>query len=189
MAGFVRGYADAQKQAAGGLTESEKSLDFPLFLQWDPRWGYEEYGDESCIGLAGCGPTCVSMVLYYLTRDESLTPDRIAEYSMKNGYYLTGTGTRWTLMEDVPRKYGLEVVQPGVDEETAKSVLDEGGVLICSMAPGDFTAAGHFIVLYGYDEEGFLVNDPNCAARSRQHWSWNVLEGQIKNMWAYSVTL
>jgi hypothetical protein len=57
------------------------------------------------------------------------------------------------------------------------------------MAPGDFTAAGHFIVLYGYDEEGFLVNDPNCAARSRQHWSWNVLEGQIKNMWAYSVTL
>ncbi len=189
MAGFVSGYPEAEKKAAGGLTEGEKEQEFPLLLQWDPRWGYAEYGDESNIGLSGCGPTCISMVLFYLTRDESLTPDRIAEYSMNNGYYLAGTGTRWALMEDVPKKYGLEVAQPGADEKTAKSALDEGCVIICSMAPGDFTAGGHFIVIYGYDPEGFLVNDPNCVARSRQHWTWSTLENQIKNVWVYSSTL
>ena len=54
------------------------------------------------------------------------------------------------------------------------------------MSAGDFTASGHFIVIYGYDEEGYLINDPNCVARSREHWSWDRLEKQIKNIWIYS---
>ena len=32
----------------------------PLLLQWDLRWGYAPYGDDM-IGLAGCGPACLSM--------------------------------------------------------------------------------------------------------------------------------
>lgn len=184
MAGFVAGYPDGGSKSTG-LTESEKEKDFPLFLQWDPRWGYESYGDDSNIGLAGCGPACVSMALYYLTGNEKLTPDVIGDYSMKNGYYVSGVGTAWALLEDVPAMYGVDVVQQGVREENLRQCLDWGGVAICSMSEGDFTAAGHFIVIYGYDSEGFLVNDPNCVARSRQHWSWDSLRGQIKNMWFY----
>ncbi len=183
MAGFAAGYLDCDAKAAGGLTKAEKEQEYPLFLQWDPRWGYAEYGDDSNIGLAGCGPVCLSMALYYLLGDESLTPDKIAEYSMKNGYYVSGTGTAWSLMTDVPVKYGLGVSQPAASERTMKSVLDEGGIIICSMKPGDFTAVGHFIVIYGYDAEGFRVNDPNCVARSRQRWSFNDLGEQIKHIW------
>ena len=183
MADFVLGYLDSDGQVTGGLTKEEIKQDFPLFLQWDPRWGYAEYGDESNIGLAGCGPTCLSMALYYLTKDESLTPDYIAAYSMKNGYYISGTGTAWALMQDVPAKCGIGVSQPKAEEYTMKDALDRGRVIICSMGPGDFTAAGHFIVIYGYDADGFLVNDPNCVARSRQSWSFSELKGQIKNVW------
>lgn len=185
MAGFVAGYLDGDKSGSDGLTDSEKEKDFPLFLQWDPRWGYVEYGDNSNIGISGCGPTCVSMALYYLTKNEHLTPDVIADYSMANGYYVSGVGTAWALLEDVPAIYGIEVNQLKIREQNVKAVLDEGGVLICSMSQGDFTASGHFIVIYGYDSEGYLVNDPNCVARSRMHWSWDRLEGQIKNIWAY----
>ena len=64
MADFVSDYPDGDGMT-GGITASEKEQEFPLFLQWDRRWGYESYGD-SCIGLAGCGPTCLSMVLFYL---------------------------------------------------------------------------------------------------------------------------
>lgn len=186
MAGFVAGYPDGDKTASGGLTESEMEQEFPLFLQWDPRWGYAEYGDDSNIGIAGCGPTCISMALYYLTGNENLTPDVIADYSMTNGYYVPGVGTAWALLEDVPALYGIEVSQLKIREENMKQVLDEGGILICSMSAGDFTASGHFIVIYGYDSQGFLVNDPNCVARSRMHWEWDRLERQIKNLWAYS---
>lgn len=186
MADFVSRWQGLQKSAQGGLTDSEIEQDFPLFLQWDPRWGYVEYGDESCIGLAGCGPACLSMALYYLTGDESITPDKVGEYSMENGCYISGTGTAWVLMEAMPREYGINVRQPEVSESEMKTALDNGAVIILSMGPGNFTAAGHFIVVYGYDRDGFMVNDPNCVARSRVQWSYSELEKQIKHMWVFS---
>lgn len=184
MADFASGYLDAPKEAQGGVTKEEKKEPYPLFLQWDSRWGYVPYGDGSCIGLAGCGPTCLSMAVYALTGDETATPDAIAAYSMENGYYIEGTGTAWALMEDVPPLYGLSVSHPGNGEGGFKRELDQGNVLICAMRPGDFTTAGHFIVLYGYDETGFLVNDPNCAARSGRTWTYEELSGQIKQIWS-----
>lgn len=183
MTDFVMGYEENVGRVSGALTQDEMKQDFPLFLQWDPRWGYGDYGDGSNIGLAGCGPTCLSMALFYLTGNESLTPDKMAEYSMENGYYISGTGTAWALLQDVPEQYGISVSQPKAEEYTMKAALDNGSVIICSMGPGDFTAAGHFIVIYGYDKKGFLVNDPNCVARSRQSWSFSELKGQIKNIW------
>lgn len=183
MAGFVSGYQGNSRQASGGLTEEELAMDFPLFLQWDPRWGYVEYGDESCIGLVGCGPTCLSMALFYLTGNDSLTPDKIAAYSMANGYYVSGTGTAWALLADLPSEYGVRVKEPGRSEQGMKQALDRGEVIICSMGPGDFTAAGHFIVIYGYDEEGFMINDPNCVARSMKRWTYGEIAAQIKHIW------
>lgn len=186
MADFVEKYLDGERNtAAAELTDSERGQEYPLFLQWDPRWGYNEYGDDSNIGLTGCGPTCLSMVLYYLTGDESLTPDKIAEYSMENGYYVSGTGTAWALMKDVPALYGIEVSQHKVREDNIKNELDKGHIIICTMGPGDFTVSGHFIVIYGYDSKGFRINDPNCVARSRSSWTFEQLKGQIKNIWSY----
>lgn len=187
MADFAAHYLQKVGTTSGeGLTEEEKAQDFPLFLQWDPRWGYASYGDDSVIGLSGCGPTALSMVLWYLTGNEELTPDKIAAYSMENGYYLQGTGTAWQLMEDMARRYGIKVEQPKADERTMRQALDNGSVIICSVGPGDFTLGGHFIVIYGYTDEGFQVNDPNCVARSRRIWSWEELEDQIKNIWVFT---
>lgn len=183
MADFVSGYPD-RDGTAGGITASEKEQEFPLFLQWDRRWGYESYGD-SCIGLAGCGPTCLSMVLFYLTRDETHTPDSIAAYSMKNGYYVEGTGTSWDLMEDVPKLYGIKVSSMSSTANNMRAVLDNGGIIICAMGKGDFTISGHYIVIYGYDNEGFMVNDPNCVARSGRRWTFSEIEKQIKSIWVY----
>lgn len=186
MADYVSRWDGLKARAEGGLTDGEKEQEFPLFLQWDPRWGYVEYGDKSCIGLSGCGPTCLSMALYYLTGDESITPDLVGNYSMENGCYISGVGTAWALMEELPQEYGIPVRQPKASESGMKTALDNGEIIILSMGPGYFTAAGHFIVVYGYDEGGFLINDPNCVARSRCKWSFSELKSQIKNMWVFS---
>lgn len=186
MADYVAGYLSGSGNGgiSAGLSELEKEQSFPLFLQWDPRWGYQSYGRDSFIGVSGCGPTCLSMVLYYLTGDESLTPDRIADYAIENGYYVEGTGTEWALIKDFPRFYGILVTEPEISEQVFREELDQGNMLICAMGKGDFTTAGHFIVLYGYDDTGFKVNDPNCVARSRKRWEFEAIKGQIKNAWA-----
>ena len=186
MADFVDHFLTSDTRPTGrGLTKAEKQQEYPLFLQWDPRWGYVEYGDDGSIGLAGCGPTCLSMVCWYLLEDETLTPDFIAQFSMENGYYVWGAGTAWALLEEFPAMYGVEVGQPGINERQMKAALDQGCVLICSMSPGDFTTGGHFIVIYGYDKDGFKVNDSNCVARSRRSWSFEEIGDQIKQVWSY----
>ena len=192
MVDFVANYKKkTQSGMAGetpqaGLTKEEMNAEHPLFLQWDSRWGYAFYGDDSNIGLAGCGPTCLSMVLYYKTGDASRTPDVLAAYAMRNGYYVSGTGTAWAFMEDAARHYGLYVRTLSKSEESFKIALDRGRYIICAMGPGDFTSGGHFIVIYGYDEDGFLINDPNSRLRSERHWSYDEISGQMKSIWSYS---
>lgn len=184
MLSFVSGYLESDGSVKGGLEWSETKQDFPLFLQWDERWGYAPYG-ESNIGLAGCGPTCLAMVLYSMTGNENITPDVIAQYSMDNGYYVEGTGTSWALMSDVCTNYGISSYQITNTEEDLKDALDKGRLLICSMGPGDFTTAGHFIMIYGYNEEGFFVNDPNSRARSAKRWSYDEIGDQIRAIWVF----
>ena len=98
---------------------------------------------------------------------------------------MEGTGTAWALMEDVPKLYGISVTQLGADENSIKATLDNGGVVICSVGRGEFTTSGHYILIYGYDSEGLVINDPNCVARSGKRWVFSDIRWQIKNIWAY----
>lgn len=189
MEDFVAGYLEAnlpQYTAQGGFTEEEMQQEFPLFLQWDKRWGYVSYGG-SIIGLSGCGPTCLSMTLTALTGRTDQTPADVARFSEEHGYYVEGSGTAWSLMTEGAAALGLSARELSLDETVMKNALDSGRPVICSMGAGDFTTQGHFILIYGYDADGFFVNDPNCIARSSQRWSFERLRGQIKNLWAYSV--
>ena len=54
------------------------------------------------------------------------------------------------------------------------------------MGKGDFTSTGHYIVLTAWDGEAFAVNDPNSRIRSSQLWTYEQLEGQIRNIWEIS---
>ena len=185
MAEFVRNYPDASSTVTGGFTSDETYENNPLFLQWDKRWGYSKYGDD-CIGLSGCGPTCLSMVIFSLTGDETATPDKISDYSMENDFYVKGTGTDWSLMTNAASIYGITASELSLDESVMKRCIDGGGKIICAMRAGDFTTSGHFIEIYGYTNEGFMVNDPNSTARSNCLWDYDTLSPQIRNLWGYN---
>ena len=183
MAAFVLGSLEADGSVTGGFTEKELEQDFPLLLQYDPRWGYFEYGGKE-MGLSGCGPTCLAMTVLALTDVDNVTPDKIAAYSLEKKYYVQDVGTAWKLLDEFPTLYGLTVEHPTLKEESMKAELDEGKVLVCSVRKGVFTAEGHFIVIYGYDETGFMVNDPKCVARSRRTWTFAEFGNQLKRIWA-----
>lgn len=166
------------------LTDAELAQECPLFLQWDKRWGYHAYGDDSTISVSGCGPTSLAMVVVGLEHDKSVTPAAVADFAMDNDYYMAGTGTMWSLMTEGAAHYGLDSTQIDIDRQQMEQCLESDGMLICSMAKGDFTTAGHFIVIYDKGDEGFIVNDPFCIYRSTQEWSFEQLQGQLKSVWA-----
>ena len=187
MTDFVKGYLASDGTVTGGISEEEKGQSFPLFLQWDKRWGYSPYG-RSSICISGCGPTCLSMVIFSLTRDDHATPDALARFGMDNGYYMEGQGTLWSYMTEGAAHYGITARAIGLDEAAMKQYLDRGCPIICAMRPGDFTTTGHFIVIYDYDENGFMVNDPNSLARSGRQWDFETIRYQINNLWGYSAS-
>jgi len=158
----------------------------PLFLQWDRNWGYEKYG-SGFLAVTGCGPTCLAMVGYYLTGDPNMTPHQIAKFAQRNGYYERGYGSSWTLISEGSAKLGLTATElPLVKSKLVKALTEEETPIILAMGEGDFTSSGHYIVLTGVEDGQFRVNDPNSLERSEKLWSYEQLEGQIRNIWAIS---
>lgn len=182
--GFVLDYPNhLDGGVTGGLTESELSGGIPLLLQWDKRWGYSPYGD-SVLGITGCGPTCLAMVAAGLTGD-AVTPDAVAAFSERSGYYVPGSGTAWELLTAGAASFGLEAAEVPLWEDSMIGELNAGRPIIANLGPGDFTDEGHFIVIRGYENGMFLVNDPNSAERSGEGWTYAALEKQIKCLWSY----
>lgn len=167
------------------LADYETGDAVPLFLQWDPNWGYEKYGRDF-LAVTGCGPTCLAMAGYHLTGDENMTPDKIAQFAQKNGYYETGYGSSWTLISEGAEKLGLKATELPLVKKKMVNALEAGNPVILAMGPGDFTTAGHYIVLTGVEDGKFRVNDPNSRENSERLWSYEELEGQIRNIWAIS---
>lgn len=179
---FVLGYPFYEKEAYT-LEDFEDTPSVPLFLQWDSRWGYEKYGSD-VLGITGCGPTCLAMVGYYLTGDDAFTPEKIASFSLLNGYYASGYGSSWTLISEGGGKLGLDVKELPLVESRINENLKAGNPIILAMGKGDFTTTGHYIVLTGIREGMYTVNDPNSPENSQKLWSYEQLESQIRNLWA-----
>ena len=101
MIAFVADYkGNTRDYDKAELTEKELQEEYPLFLQWDKRWGCLAYGDDSNVAISGCGPTTLAMAVVALTGNEEATPAAIAKFAMQEGYYMSGTGTMWSLMTD-----------------------------------------------------------------------------------------
>ncbi len=182
---FVAEYPNAKPCVKGGITAKEETQKNPLFLQWDDRWGYVPYGD-GVIGITGCAPTCLSMVIISLTGDVSATPDVLAQKAMELGAYVDGAGTAWSFMEDAVADYGIKVSRYGyLTQIEMEEMLDEGKQIILSMGPGEFTSSGHFILVCGHTEKGFVVNDPFSKIRSKIEWDYNTLSNQWVGIWVY----
>lgn len=185
---FVLGYKDFVEE--GSKTNISVKGDYekgsiPLFLQWDNRWGYEQYGEET-IAIAGCGPTSLAMVAVGLTGNTSINPKVVADYSRENGYLVDGVGSKWSLMTEGAKHFGVTSKEIPLSKEVIISTLEAGQPIIASMGPGTFTKGGHFIVLTEIDSDGrILLNDPDSKINSEKSWDINELMQEADNLWAF----
>lgn len=184
---FVYDYpAEHVKEHTIDLTKEASMDSVPLFVQWDKRWGYEKYSGNF-FAASGCGPTTLSMVVVYLTHNREASPIAVAKYSKEAGYSVDGSGSSWTLISEGCRHYGVKAKTVALDESRMKAELDAGHPIVINVGPGDFTDTGHFMVITGYDDEGFSINDPNSIEKSGKRWLFKNISSQIRAVWSMYV--
>lgn len=159
--------------------------EIPLFIQWDKRWGYSNYGPDF-MAINGCGPTSLAMVAVGLTGDTNINPKVVAEYSDANGYLVDGVGSKWSLMTEGAKEFGIVGTSIPISEYSILNTLEKGQPIIATMAPGNFTTSGHYIVLTGLDSNGkIIVNDSDSKVRSKKTWDIDVFLKEAKNLWSF----
>lgn len=182
---YVYNYPFASKISYSIDLSEEASADrIPLLLQWDMRWGYKFYGD-GLLGCTGCGPTCLSMVAIYHTKNKLYTPLYIARYAQQMRYYTIGLGTAWDLFYNGCKAFGLISYEIPVKYEHICEALNHNHPVILSMGEGIFSNSGHFVVLTGHKNGNFSIHDPNSIKRSECLWNFDQIKDQIMNAWAY----
>lgn len=182
---FVDHYAEKKDEPCAETIEEFESGVMPHLLQWDERWGYASYG-TSIIAASGCGPTCMAMVVSYLTDDAGVTPDKVGEYAQENGHLTENNSTLWTFMSNACTNWGVKCTECGVAEEEVERLLNLDRPIICNVGEGDFTENGHYIVFDGYNDGKVSVKDPFSIANTKE-WVYEDIKDQIKGAWSYSL--
>lgn len=163
----------------GNVRYKEGATEVVYFSQRDERWAKAAYGDGT-IGAAGCGPSCLSIVVSSLT-DKTYTPKQMCEWAYKKGYKSEGGGSYWTLIPEGAKAFGLEVEGSVKEAQDIVDALTEGKLIIVIMGPGTFTSSGHFIVLRGVTEEGkILVADPYTPSFNKKEWDLSLIIEESK---------
>lgn len=154
-----------------------------LYKQGDGApWAGNSYGcGGTTIASSGCGVTSIAMVL--ATYGIQVTPADIAKYSLQHGYRICGQGTSWGIFDPVARAYGLPGAKAlGTNINTIVDYLGRGYPVIASMkGPSKFTRGGHFIVLTGYSNGTFYINDP--GGRNITQATAQEVSGALLNSW------
>lgn len=150
----------------------------PYYIQWDNRWAYNDLGDRN-IGISGCGPTSIAMILSRIKNDPSITPDKIANDAKD---YMGDEGISWKFFEDGAEKYDYKIEDVPLDEEAMKKALGKGPLLV-SVNKGYFTLFGHIFVIDSYKDGKFIINDPNSIRNSKREWTYDEISNQIVKIW------
>ncbi len=157
-------------------------------------WSSLPFGGGT-VASSGCSVTSLAMVLSYLRSGADsggwvYPSDIIASIAGRYGtynYFYTAGGQRWDIFPAVASLYGVTCRQ--ISPAVIGKELAAGHPVVMSCRPGEFTSAGHFIVLTGLTDDGYVVvNDPNPAHASYSYKKYTAayLAGCGKGWWSFS---
>jgi len=150
------------------------------YLQYDPKWGnimFSNHNDrKQNIASSGCGATSMSMIASTFI-DSRIDPPTLAEFIVQNGYRTYNNGVDWSFFKFAAEYYKLNFKQTFSTDDVIQA-LKMNALVVASMGKGYFTNFGHYIMLWGLDENNkqILVNDPNSTTRT--HASYNIFRSQ-----------
>lgn len=156
-------------------------------------WSSTPFGGGN-IASSGCSVTSLAMVISYLNGGTDKTSwtypsDVVAMIQVKTGnynyFYDPASGQNWDIFKAVAGYYGLTCSK--IASASIVSALASGKPVIVSCMPGEFTSKGHFIVLTGLTDDGYIVvNDPSHPDKSSKKYTASYIVSQTKGWWAFS---
>lgn len=157
------------------------TLSLVYYSQTDPRWNDEIYGTDNTIGVYGCGPTALAMVLSTLT-DTATTPVDAAKWSYDNGHFSNNSGSYHSIIPKGAEKHGLSC--KSLESPTKQTLIDElsnGNLIVVLMSKGTFATEGHFLILRGITEDSqVLIADPKSLENSQVPWDIDLILNEAK---------
>ena len=157
--------------------------DVPLFKQNDQRWGALSYGHTSTIARSGCGPTSMAMIL--AARGYDVNPADMVRFAEQHRYRIAGKGTSWAFFADAAQQYGLETEVLGSSLPEIDNALQQGPVIV-SVKRSKFTSNGHFVVVTGFENGKYQINDP--GGRNVSEATPAELSRALKRAWSFRET-
>ena len=153
-------------------------------------WAYYQYNYKhpysgGTIASSGCGPTSMAMVVSSFLNAKH-DPVELADFSTRNGTYVSGVGTAWNFFSKAGKKYGLKVKQlsKSNSNEVLTSLNSGKALVIAAMGPGTFTRGGHFILLTGVKNGKISIQDPASESRSKKTWGFkSPIVSQASQFW------
>ena len=170
------------------------------YLQTDDRWRYNNYsakGESKTIGSSGCGITASAMVIASIA-NKNITPANTAKWSMEHGYKALNQGTYYSYFVPQFKVYGIACKQlndsnlygtsTSSAHTEAKKQLKNNNWIIACMGKGNWTSGGHYILVYGIDNnDNVYINDPASTKSNRLVNKWSLFAKEVKYMWAVTV--
>ena len=171
--------SDVMTRVNGIETLTGGTIPVVYFAQNDPEWKDQLYGNDP-IGVYGCGPTALAMVVNSLgvgTTD----PAAMAAFCAEQGYWAPQSGSYHNIVQGVAAAFSITCSPPTtLDANEIITRLSGGEIAIALMGPGHFTDTGHFIVLRGVTKDNkLLVADPISRTRSLQEWDAQLIVDEL----------
>lgn len=174
------GYAAAEEDRIAILADRpvEDGTHMPLWLQTDPQWNDVPYAGGT-IGDSGCGLTCASMVIKFLTLQD-VTPQILASFvgdaCLTDGVNDPRKLCSW-IVQHYP-EYGIESTTISYDLPSALQNVSDGWIAFAGMSGvlGDSHYGGHVVLIWRSDDGGYWIRDPASAGNSSRAFTLEELE-------------
>lgn len=155
------------------VTDNGSNTKQPVYyLQGDSRWKKviftrnNTYNKKQNIGNSGCGITSMAMIIATWW-DKKITPVETAAECVAKGYRTNNSGTNPGYFKYCASKYKASKYLATTSYETAKNIIDQGGLVIVNVGPSPWTKGGHYIVWWKRNGETVYINDPASKASNR----------------------
>ena len=163
--------------------------------QVDSRWKdypYTSTGNSSqTIGSSGCGVASAAMIIDSIKGYVDVRT--LADVFVENGYRSANNGTYWSAYRAVADEFNINYKETS-NIDTMLDLLRNNHYIIASCGNGLFTTGGHYIVIYGIENNTLKIYDPylyngkfeTSTRRGKVTVSGNTVYCSVDNFKAYA---